>query len=599
MTQQLASDIHPRPAGVGAPARAGSRSLRVLVHEWTVVAAASILLAVAMTWPAVKNFRSFPVDPWDPSLQSWQMAWTGWSVKNDIGQLWDTNVFLTDRYALAYSDTLLGFLPFSLIGTGVEAAIVRYNILFLLAFALCFFGAYVLARQLGSRIAGAALAGAVFAYAPWRWTQASHLNILSVGGIALCLAMLARGHGYSLRDGYRPERVRPGWALAGWLVAAWQVTLGFGLGMPFGYLLGLLVVIAGIGWVWKRPEFSRRLLALDAAGMVAFAAVTVLMAVPYFRVLSHYNSQGRGLEEILSYSPPFRGFLTAPPMSLLWGDVQHDLRESFMQAGGWESILLPGFALYALAVLGLVLSAWPWRRRLLIAAVTTVVLWAAMGLRAPVTLPYRLLWEYLPGWAGIRVPGRLVVFVTLLLAVLAAGAVTAIGDRLAAWLRGPSRERLRPAVALLGLLPISAALVEGVATVDTPPAPRSPVAFREAQGPMLVLPTDWMDDQVMMLWSADGFPRLMNGQSGFVPPGIVRTREVTKNFPDQESVQYLRENGVRTVVVLRRPPTSRLEFPPDGSVLPEKAYSGPIDGLGLTRQETPDAVVYLVGGVPQ
>ena len=75
-----------------------------------------------------------------------------------------------------------------------------------MVFALAFVGAYALVRQLGAGRIGAAVAGAAFAYAPWRLAQAGHLQVLSTGGIALALAMLARGHGWSLRHGYRPER---------------------------------------------------------------------------------------------------------------------------------------------------------------------------------------------------------------------------------------------------------------------------------------------------------------------------------------------------------------------------------------------------------
>ena len=58
--------------------------------------------------------------------------------------------------------------------------------------------------------------------------------------------MLARGHGWSLRHGYRPDRRRPWWAFAGWLVAAWQISLGFGIGLPLVYfLLGAGLVAAG------------------------------------------------------------------------------------------------------------------------------------------------------------------------------------------------------------------------------------------------------------------------------------------------------------------------------------------------------------------
>ncbi|MBM0256938.1 hypothetical protein JNW89_08650 [Micromonospora sp. 4G55] len=152
------------------------------------------------------------------------------------------------------------------------AAVVRYNLLYVLVHALAFVGAYALSRQLGAGRAGAAVAGASFAYAPWKLAQAGHLHVLGIGGVALALAMLARGHGWSLRHGYRPDRVRPGWAGAGWAVAAWQVTLGFGIGLPFAYVLGLLgLAVAGayaVTW-WRRrsrPAVPRGLLLADLAG---------------------------------------------------------------------------------------------------------------------------------------------------------------------------------------------------------------------------------------------------------------------------------------------------------------------------------------------
>jgi hypothetical protein len=68
-------------------------------------------------------------------------------------------------------------------------------------------------------------------------------------GIVLALAMLARGHGWSLAHGYRSHQVRPRWALAGWFVAAWQISLGFGVGLAFFYVLVLVCVVAGVGWL--------------------------------------------------------------------------------------------------------------------------------------------------------------------------------------------------------------------------------------------------------------------------------------------------------------------------------------------------------------
>src|SRR6476660_9008762 len=91
----------------------------VLLHEWTVVSLGGLLLAALMTWPTLRHpTRTIPQDIWDPTLQAWQMAWSGHALKTDPTGLWQSNTFFPERYTFAFSDTLLGYVPFGLIGTG-------------------------------------------------------------------------------------------------------------------------------------------------------------------------------------------------------------------------------------------------------------------------------------------------------------------------------------------------------------------------------------------------------------------------------------------------------------------------------------------------
>jgi hypothetical protein len=52
-----------------------------------------------------------------------------------------------------------------------------------------------------------------------------------------------------------------------------------------------------------------------------------------------------------------------------------------------------------------------------------------------------------------------------------------------------------------------------------------------------------------MYWSTDGFPRIVNGLSGFRPRLLDATRAVMARFPDRESVRLLQVLGVRSVVL--------------------------------------------------
>ncbi|WP_422755125.1 hypothetical protein [Micromonospora sp. WMMD708] len=666
-------------------------SWRIARHEWTLAALAALLLAVVLTWPTLRDPAStIPQDTGDPTLQAWQVAWGGHALLTNPLQVWHSNTFYPEPYTYAYSDTLLGYAPFGMIGDGPVAAVIRYNLLYLLTHALALFGAYALARQVGAGRAGSAVAGVAFAYAPWKLAQAGHLHVLSIGGIALALAMLARGHGWSLRHGHRPDRVRPGWVVAGWAVAAWQVTLGFGIGLPFAYVLGLLclgaVVTYGVVWLRRRtrPVVPRRLLLADLAGGIGFAGVTLAMAAPYFEVVARNPSGRRTVAQIEMFSPPWRGFVTAPPESWLWGE-RHEAARATLGFPG-EMTLLPGVVLLSLAVAGLFFSAWRLRHRLMLAgaALVSVALAAGTTFGGDGDPGYVTLVEHAPGWDGVRTPGRLVLWTTLLLGLLAAGALTVRGPapetapgadpergtdpgtepagdqspgsdaeqgtvpvgeqrpgpagdqppgpdtepgsepavpvlrpagapvlveasapaevagprpalRSAAW-SGSAAEQAapresapeRPArqwrLARLALLvPLLLVLLEGVNRTPHVPAPEQPAVLRGLTGPALVLPSDGIRELHVMLWSTDGFPKVVNGLASFTPQSQERIRAASMTFPDATSVAYLRQVGVRTVVLL--PGWAA------GTPWADVAVR-PVDGLGISREVVGEDVIY-------
>ncbi|WP_405428792.1 hypothetical protein [Micromonospora sp. NBC_00617] len=584
--EAFASAPEPQPSRLS---RATHAVGRFLVHEWTLAALGALALAVLMTWPTLRYPRyTLPQDHWDPSLQAWQMAWSGHILLADPARLWQSNTFFPELWSFAFSDTLLGYAPAGMLGSGPEDAVLRYNIVFVLAHALATFGAYALARQLGAGRIGAAVAGVGYTYAPWLLAQAGHLHVLSNGGIPLALAMLARGHGWSLRHGYRPERRHDGWVYAGWLVAAWQVSLGFGIGLPFAYFLAGVVLVVAVLFLVRRLRsgralpFGRRLLVADVVGGVFFAGVGLLMAFPYFKVTQLHPYAERTIRDISAFSPPASGFVTAPAQSRIWGGLHEGARAALP----WhpEMTLLPGFVLYALAAGGLFFSVWRLRHRLLLLVGVLVTMAFAMGTRFfDGTFTYVPLFEHAPGWNALRTPGRLMLWTTLLLALLAAGAVTALTDRV----RELAAQRIPswpgPWLRMATLLPLLLVTLEGLNATPHPVVPAQPAAMRSAEGPMLVLPSNQSIDQHVMLWSTDGFPDVVNGGSGFTPRQLDDVRRVSQSFPDQTSVDYLRTFGVRTVVLLR----SQVPGTPW-----EITIDAPVESLGITRQDVGDAVVY-------
>ena len=215
---------------------------------------AGVLLAVLTSWPLVLHLPSrIAPDLGDPVRTAWQIAWVGHAMLHDPLHLFDSNAFYPHPLSLAFSDSLLGYGPAAFFGHGTVAALVRYNLLFLWIWSLCFVGAYLLARELGLRWIGAAATAAAFAYADYRVTEAGHFQVISSGGLALGMFLLLRG--------YRRDSRKL--VLAGWLVSAWQVSLGFTLGLQYTYLLLLLALLVLVHWwfgrltpgpAWESPE---------------------------------------------------------------------------------------------------------------------------------------------------------------------------------------------------------------------------------------------------------------------------------------------------------------------------------------------------------
>jgi hypothetical protein len=239
-------------------------------------------------------------------------------------------------------------------------------------------------------------------------------------------------------------------------------------------------------------------------------------------------------------------------------------------------------------------SVWTLRQRLLIAVAAVATMVFALGTNGPFDgkLGYLVLYKLLPGFDAIRTPGRLIVWTTLVLALLAAGAVSWLHERstnrMPAAVSSPTRRLAAAGVAVLGTVLL---LVEGLNVLPHPVVPTAPAALRSehsdvVEAPYFVLPSDQGTDQLVMMWSIDGFPRIVNGSSGLTPISLTEMRAGTASFPDAQSIELLRRYGVKTVVVLR----DRIDGTPW-----ENAADAPIDGLGIGRQEIENAVVYDLG----
>jgi hypothetical protein len=560
--------------------------------EAGVVTVLSGALAVWAYQDSVRGLATtVPGDFGDPVYFSWQLAWVGHAVRTDPGGVWTTPAFLGAPDNLAYTDTVWGYLPLSfLVPQGQTGALAQLNLALLLATALAAASGYALVRALGSGIAGAALAGVASGFAPWRLTQVIHINVLSTAGIAFALALTARGHGWSMRYGWQPERMSPRLVAAGWVVSAWQITFGFATGIWFVYTMALVTLVLALGWLLagrRRVSWSqlpKRLVVAEVVGGLAFLGWLALMLRPYLRVVGEVTGAQRVEAMLGLFSPSWKGLLTAPTTDWFWGDKV----DSWRAGATWppEMFMSPGFVLLAVAVVGLFYSAWPWWRRLVVALVTAVLVVLAMGTNAPRGGAYTIvpLFHHLPGWDHLRTPGRLVIWVALGLVVLAAGALTRLTEDVQDVVVQGRFWRLAAAMTLL--LPAGLAYGEGWNTVPHWQVPAQPVRLADLPQPVLVLPSGVVADYHIMLWQTEGWPVIANGDSGFDSGAQASLRAGTLSFPDPASIALLRHRGIATVVIVR----DRVGAPDLWDGDPDV----PITGLGITRRVVSNAVIFDV-----
>ncbi len=288
--------------------------------------------------------------------------------------------------------------------------------------ALAAAGAFALGRALGQSRAGSLACGAVWAFGSFNATQMHHENVVRTAAwlpLLLAFAELAcRAEG------------RRRWRLA----TAAAVVLGLSaLAVHVQPVLLALLALAGLllfhavvpptGVVLTAPRALARRLAEQLALLGAIVGLGLGLAgaqwVPLFE-LSRMSFRAGGLKydfaTAFALSPEQLVELVFPYFFRAADGVWWTLW------GWWETELYVGVPTLALALLGTLLA----RRRaaLFFALLAVAALLVALADRAPVNL-HALLWQ-VPGYSGLRAPGRYLELFVLAMGVLAGYGVDAV-----------------------------------------------------------------------------------------------------------------------------------------------------------------------------
>jgi len=494
--------------GLTWPQRIARLSLLVLVFG---------AMTVALTWPQVRHLDSVP-DMGDPLFSIWRIAWVSHQIVRDPARLFHGNMFHPEPLTLTYSDSVIvpALMSAPLFWLGVHPVLV-YNLLLLSGFVFSGVTMFLLARALTGRIEAGLIAGAIFAFYPYRYEHYPHLELVMTMWMPLTL--------WALHRTIASARLRDG--LATGLTFALQMLSS----LYYGLFLAVYLVPLG-GALWLARGRPRRPLLMLGAG--AALAVVLVSPVIYAYTANRAMVGDRGVPAVQFYSAEGPDYLKPHFRSLIYG--------RWAEGGNPERQLFPRVMPVALTAVAL----WPPLSvaRIAYTLALIVALDGSFGLNGGY---YPLLYSYVGPYRGLRAPSRFSILVGVTLAVLAAYGVTRLLER---------RRRHAPMVTavLLGLILFEAMPRMPLERVwPAPPPIYASIAAEPAaviaEFPMPTAPLGYYFDTRYLYFSTFHWHPLVNGNSGYFPKSYEEMTERERDFPSDEAVDYLRRRRVDYVSV--------------------------------------------------
>jgi len=269
----------------------------------------------------------------------------------------------------------------------------------------------------------------------------------------------------------------------------------------------------------RAPALPRALVAITAVGILAVGLVTVYEARPYLKISHDYPTAKRTIREVKTYSSGPAAWISASSENRVWGGVTAGARAHVHSKN--EDVFFPGGLILVLALVGLAAPLYTRRLRigLAVGVVVVAVLACGLGLTGA-GYPYRLLYDYAPGWNGVRVPGRVFTLATLFLALLAGAGAQVLAGRGGALLARLGRVRQATLGAVVGVVLVAGIVGEGAGHLGHPVVPQPARAEIGLPGPLLDLPTDGALDRISQYFSTNGFYKIPIGNSTFDMPSV-------------------------------------------------------------------------------
>ena len=534
----------------------------------------------------------------------------------DFHRYFDANIFYPQRRTLAYSEHLFPQSLAALPVWGISKnPVLAHNFVFLLAFLTSALGMSALARYLVKNDFAAVVAGLIYAFSPFMFAHLSQLQVATAGGIPLALLFLHKFFESNRRRDillfslfYVVQFLANGYygmyltLFSGLLILIWTISKKKYKEGRFWFSLGLFFMIALVcvgpflyQYFLVRNEMGFAREPGLSASLESFLATASINRL-YGRITAPFlNPEGELFPGLAAMALAIFGLVTilrakktraearereqpSPPSLRVVFRLIHflivllgTLCLLIAATGGWEVSFGPGLIFQAhsltnpiLVLSGLIViriflkrTFGGQRRKIALAEPGVPSIYAGIFLLAFLFSfgsrgPYMLLYKYVPGFNGLRVPSRFHIFIMLSLSIFAAYGIKQLFPA-GAGLKKTIMKVLVVLVILIEYASIPLPLKTVPAKKEIPEVYQW-LAAKKEKVVMVELPLPYAEKGVGLMecfrvyYSAYHWKNMVNGYSGYFPQIYSELCRRWRELPVAQNIADLQTLGVNLII---------------------------------------------------
>lgn len=491
----------------------------------------------------------------DELLIAWIHNWVNYALTTNPTSLFDANTFFPYHNTLAYSDlfitsSLLSFIPLKIIGQPIAA----FNFTFISSLMLLGFSVYLLSYYLTRNFFASLFAGVLIIFSPAVLDKKVHLQILAVEWVPLAILFFI----HFLKSN------RTKFLAISLLFFLLQTYNSF---MPGYFIVFFITIYLAQLFFIKRLTFLKLFLRKNILLFLVSISLLVPIIIPYYKVSYEFNAS-RDIKDSIHFALQPEDFINGNEHTRLQivlnriDSIEHIPANAETKPGylGFAMTILSFFAfiyfakkikknsvlinsfLYT-ALLGLLLSLGPF---LHLARFT-------IHRPFPIPLPYLLFYYILPGFAGFRNSGRFEMLFIICICILIAHFLNTVEKKFGNQTKILSYILIFSAVIAEFNFPMKFIKIP---TTNEFPKIYDWIDQTPKNSSFILIPAyTWNSPNASLeilreYYSTKSFRKMVNGYSGFTPPPWKKfIEDIGQNFPQNSSLDKIRERGVTYVVV--------------------------------------------------